>query len=314
VTAWQRYVAYWNERESPETVGLLRIAFGLCIIVNVSEQIVHGTITEIYATVGSGGIFTISEPTSVLSLFHYLEPSSELVWALVVAQLGMAVLLTLGFYTRLSSFILFILQITFFDRMVMFRYGGDAVLCVFSWLMVLTPGGATWSLDSWMRGHPLADVPAWPRRLWMAQLAIIYTQAGLVKLGTMWSFIDGWSAFYLAVNVPGIARRSGEWAAYVYPMTQIGTLISSWWELTFFILPINQFLRRRERRCNIFMRVLCQCDLRKIYLPLGILMHITIWITLDVGLFGLAMLCPYLSYLTPKEIRSLTPQHIAGRC
>src|SRR5262249_25513652 len=160
----------------------------------------------------------------------------------------------------------FMVQVTLYDRMPWFAFGGDNVFRVFLYLTVLAPCGAAWSLDARWRGKGRADVPRWPRRLFIAQLTIVYVATGIMKAGSPWSVMDGWSALYLALNLPGIARWPGDWAAWVYPLTQVGTFVSKWWEITFFLVPLNLFLRRRPNssapRRGRLRRLLARWDLR----------------------------------------------------
>src|SRR5207253_340208 len=79
-----------------------------------------------------------------------------------------------------------------------------------------------------------------------------------------------------ALSLPGIARWPGNWAAWVYPLTQIGTIVSKWWEITFFLAPGNLFLRRHPDKPGRgrLRRLLARWDLRLLFLPLGVVLHL----------------------------------------
>ena len=147
------------------------------------------------------------------------------------------------------------------------------------------------------------------RRLFIAQLTIVYVATGVMKAGSTWSVMDGWSALYLALNLPGIARWPGDWAAWVYPLTQVGTFVSKWWEITFFLVPLNLFLRRRPNasvpRRGRLRRLLARWDLRLPYLGLGLVMHLSLTVLLDLGLFSAAMVSLYPCLFFPHEARRL---------
>ncbi|HEY6559733.1 MAG TPA: HTTM domain-containing protein [Polyangiaceae bacterium] len=309
MTRWQRYVAFWNEKESPDALALLRITLGLAFAGNILEQMIRGDVIEFYAEIAHGGIFGFQYNTSLYSLFHYVPTSRGWVWGVVLAQLLASLTFTVGLFTRLSAIALFVTQMTLFDRMTLFRFGADEVYRVASYLMVLAPMGASFSLDAAWRGKGRAEVGKWARRLFMAQLAIIYVRTGVVKLGSTWSIMGDWAAVYLSVNLPGIARWPGDWAAsrLVYPMTQLGTFVFSWWEFTFFLLPINQFLRRKpaqkRARKQFVRRALARFDLRPLYLGLGMCMHLGIFISMDIGLFAIVMWSLYPAYILPQEAR-----------
>ena len=305
---WRRYVGFWAERETPEALALLRITFATALAGNILEQLLSGCVREFYARPPDGGIFPIDPPESPLSLFRlpFLPPTAVNVSMLLAGQLLAALFLLVGLYTRLAALACFVIQVTLYDRLGLFAFGGDNVFRVFLYLMVLAPCGAAWSLDARWRGKGRSDVPRWPRRLFIAQLTVVYVATGVMKLGSTWSVLGGWSALYLALNLPGIARWPGDWAAWVYPLTQAGTFVSRWWEITFFLVPLNLFLRRPRpvgaRRRGPMRRLLARWDLRLPYLAVGLLMHVCLTVLLDLGLFSVAMVSLYPCLLHPREV------------
>lgn len=299
----QRYVAFWNEREAPDALALLRISFGTAMVLNVVEQLWRGNVLETFASVPHGGVFA-SSPNVTWSIFHFAEPTASQVWTLVFTQLLAAMCVALGLFTRPAAVVVWVIQCTLYDRMVFFRFDGDNVFRIASYLLMLAPTNAAWSLDARWFGARQHDVPLWPRRLFMAQLAIIYTRTGLVKLASTWSFMGGWQALYLALNLPGIARWPGDWAAWVFPLTQVGTFVSKWFEVLFFLVPLNVYLRARPHagRGRV-LSLLARWDLRRPFLLTGVLMHTGILLFMEVGLFSVVMVSLYVSYLHPPEAR-----------
>jgi hypothetical protein len=306
---WQRYAAFWGEREAPDSLALLRITFGIALIANLLEQLLAGNVREFYALPEQGGIFPFQRPESGLSLFRlpFLRPTALVVFLLVWGQMLAAVLLLVGLWTRLAALVCFVLQVTLYDRMDLFAFGGDNIFRVFLYLMVLSPAGAAWSLDARWRGKGRSEVPRWPRRLFLFQLTVVYVSTGLYKIGSTWSVLGGWRSLYLALNLPGIARWPGNWAAWVYPLTQVGTFISKWWEITFFLVPINLFLRRYPNKPGRgrLRRLLARWDLRLLYVPLGVILHLSLTVLLDLGVFSVAMVSLYPCLFHPHESRRL---------
>jgi HTTM domain len=304
---WKRYAAFWGEREAPDSLAMLRITFSLALILNLLEQFLAGDILEFYALPEAGGIFPLTQSGAPLMLFRWFAPTPLAVWLLVLGQLMAAVFLLVGLFTRLAALICLIIQITLSERMWVFAFGGDNVFCVFLYLMVLAPAGAAWSLDSRWLGWGRAEVPRWPRRLFVFQLTVIYVATGLMKIGSTWSILGNWSALYLAVNLPGIARWPGDWAAWVFPLTQVGTFVGKWWETTFFLVPINLYLRRKPGRPGRgpLRRLLARWDLRLGYLLFGLVFHICLIVLFDLGVFSVAMIGVYPCLLHPHESRRL---------
>jgi hypothetical protein len=311
LSRWQRYVAFWNEQEAPHALALLRITFGMALVVNVLEQAIFGDVLELYADIAHGGIFGFDYNDFPYSIFQYLPRTAGWIWGLIILQFLASITLTLGLFSNFSALIVLILQISFYDRMVLFRFSADEVYRVACYLLLISPIGAAFSLDAAWRGKGKAQIGKWARRMFMLQIAIIYSRTGLVKLGSSWSFMDGWSALYLSLNLPGVNRWNGDWAAYVYPLTQIGTFVVSWWELTFFLLPINQFLREKSAHKRALARLLARHDLRLVYLGFGFCMHLGILITMNIGMFAPVMWALYPAYLKPHEAR-LVLQKVFG--
>lgn len=307
---WSRYVDFWNEREGPESLALLRITFAAALVGNLLEQVFAGMVSQLYALPEDGGVFPFIAPGryAPLSLFNLLTPTPFIVWSLVVGQILFSILLMLGLWSRMSSLFCFLIQITLTERMSIWAFGGDRVFSVFLYLMVLSPSGAAWSLDARWRGRRKKDVPCWPRRLFIFQLTVVYVCTGLMKAGSTWSFMGDWSALYLALNLPGIARWPGDWAAWVYPLTQVGTFVAKWWEITFFLVPLSMRQHRRKeegKKLAPLQRLLARWDLRKPYLFLGLVFHVSLTVLMDLGFFSVVMLSLYPCLLKPEESRFL---------
>src|SRR6266566_5109261 len=107
---WQRYAAFWAEREAPDALALLRITFSIALIASLLEQLLAGNVREFYALPEQGGIFDFHRPKSGLSLFRlpFLQPTPRVVFLLVGVQLLAAVLLLAGLWTRLAALVCFI--------------------------------------------------------------------------------------------------------------------------------------------------------------------------------------------------------------
>jgi hypothetical protein len=306
---WQRYSGFWNEREGPESLALLRITVAIALIANLLEQFGEGMVLTLYALPEDGGAFEFRGPGVTLSLFHFLRPTAGVVIVLVVGQLLAALLLLLGLFTRAAAIACYVLEVTLCDRMSIWVFGGDNVLRIFLFLMCLAPAGEAWGLDARWRGAR-QSVPCWPRRLFIFQLTVVYVATGIMKMGSTWTFLGEWSAGYLSLNLPGIARWPGDWAAgaVAYPLTQLGTALTRWWELTFFVVPLNLWLRRRAaqgKKLGPLRHLLARFDLRAGYLLLGVMFHVGLAVVLDLGVFSLAMLSLYPCLFQPHESRWL---------
>ncbi len=297
---WTRYVAFWNEREAPDALALVRMTFGLALFANVVQPMLDGSLVELFAAPTSGGIFPLALRAR-LSLFHLFPATAAVVWVLAVIFALASLSLAAGLFTRVSAIVCLALEITFADRLQQFFFGADSVYRVFCYLMVLAPAGAAWSLDATLRNKAKTLVPKWPRRLFIAQLAILYVRTGIVKLGTSWSFTDGYSALYYALNLPSYARWPGGWAASVYPFTQIATVVSKYFEITFALVPLSLYLGRHRERGGVVRAVLGHPWVRYGYIAMGLSMHLALLVVMKLGMFSIVMIALYPALLEPEE-------------
>jgi len=302
--AWLRYVDFLREREAPDALALGRIVFGLAVIANVLEQIFYTGVMELYGNPSAGGVFAFSGKAKY-SLFALVDPTPEAVWAVVLLTLIGGVTFTLGLFTRLSSLVLFVCHMTLMARMGWFNFSSDNVYRVFSFLMLISPVGAAWSLDAKWRGKGKPTVPMWPRRLLIAQLTIVYVKTGLMKVGSTWSIDDRWSALYYSLNLPYFAWFPGEWLAseYIYPFTQVATFVARWWETLFFLVPLGLYLRRNPTSGGRLRRMLAAIDWRLVFMPVGVLLHASLVVVMKLGMFPFVMVSLYPFVMEPAEAR-----------
>lgn len=300
MSGWGRYVDFMREEEAPESLALGRICFGAAITANAAWPLLAGNAVAIYADPAHGGVF----PGRVgpLTLFNYVEGTE----AVVLGVLGLNVLaglaFTAGFATRAMAAVLLVLHMSLSVRLGWFGFGADEVVRVFTFPMLLANLGAAASVDARL-GLGADRVAAWPRRLILFQITVLYVTTGMVKFGSTWSFVDGWSALYYALNLPYFARFDGSWAAWVYPLTQVGTFVSRWWETLFFVLPLSMFLARHPERGGRVRRWLATHDLRPVMLGIGVILHLGLALSMDLGMFPWLMLALYPFFLEPEEAR-----------
>lgn len=321
---WQRYVNFWNEEESPEALALVRITFGAVLCANVLEQLLNSGVLELFVDPAFGGVFSM-EGQSRYSLFRFFPSTPLVAYGMVLLQGIAALCLMLGLFSRGAALVCLILQMSLNARQWMYRFDSDTVYLVFCYLFLLAPAGAAWSLDARWRGLGRARIPAWPRRLLMAQVTIIYVRTGIVKMGTTWSISDGWSALYYALNLPGLSRWPGSWLASIYPVTQLAAFVAKWWEITFFIVPLSLFFQRQSSvplepsEKNFWQRI--RWTLRRVWLPIrklfawkgwrivylgvGLIMHLSLIVLMNLGMFPFVMMSLYPCFLFPHEVRTL---------
>ena len=133
---------------------------------------------------------------------------------------------------------------------------------------------ATLSLDCrWRTGRFVDATPvaAWPRKLALVQLAIVYTVTGVQKLvSSAWTPLDGFSALYQILQSPQWARSPGfieatnGWLVLPAALMSLATIV---WEVGFFM-------------------VLIKPRWRGLFAVVGVGIHIGILLLMEVGIFS----------------------------
>jgi hypothetical protein len=168
------------------------------------------------------------------------------------------VAMILGWRTRFTTIVTWILVENFYRTSPIFYTGGDTVVRVFLFLGMFTRWGEAYSLDSWRRRRKailrgataipaLRKIAAWPMRLMMLQLCIIYCATGLLKSGNTWA--DG-TALYYALNLDHFYRfpqQQPVTVAHFIGLLPGTTVFVRWWEVCFPLVAIGAVLNAYER-------------------------------------------------------------------
>jgi hypothetical protein len=217
------------------------------------------------------------------SLLSGVEEPAAVRAALAVWVLA-AVSLLAGAATRLGAAVAWLLSTSFAALNPDLLNAGDVVRGIVLLYLMLSPCGAAWSVDAWWRHrrHPdqgAVQVYPWPLRLLFVQMVLIYFCNGLYKLfGPDW-----WSgrALYYVLGDVTLTRFSYEAAPIPFWLTRLLTWAVLAWEVSFPLL-------------------LCWRPSRLVALGFGVLFHLSLAVSMELGCFTLYMLCLYLP-LVPWE-------------
>jgi hypothetical protein len=173
--------------------------------------------------------------------FDWVKPLPGIGMYLVFAALGiLSVFILIGFRYRISA-VLFFLGFTYTFLLEQARYLNHFYLiCLISFLMIFVPAHRSHSIDAIQRPAIASAVaPAWTLWLLRAQLAIVYTYAGIAKLNADWfqgEPLRQWLAARTDFPVIG-AFFTQEWMVY---LLSYGGLL-----LDLFVVPFLLWRRTR---------------------------------------------------------------------
>jgi hypothetical protein len=208
---------------------------------------------------------------------HTILQAGFFLWLLAV------IFLLLGFWTKTSAVIAWMLSTSFANLNPNIDNAGDTVRGIILFYLMLCPCGAAWSIDSLLarrcgRAGPVFVSP-WALRLLLVQMILIYFMNGIYKLaGPEWR--EGSSLYYVLSDLT-LARFS--YAQIDLPLWLIQFL--SWsvlvWEVGFPVWVALPWTRTAA-------------------LLMGVAFHLGIMLTMELGGFGPYMLTLYLP-LVPWE-------------
>ena len=280
-TAWSRF---WFEPTSTATLALFRIALGLLL---VAWTISLGP--DLHAFFADDGLRpTPSSAGWIWSLFEIFGEGTAVyvVWGLLLVG---SICLVVGLFTRVAAVVVFLAVLSFQRQNDFVFNSGDFLIRNLTFYLVLAPAGVALSLDRWRRhrddfwSFPLRA--PWALRLIQIQLSVVYVSTVWAKLrGDTWN--DGTAVSY-ALRVGDLMRFDAPSfltdSLFISNLLTFGTIFA---EASIGILVWN----RRARPWVLLA---------------GVLLHLGIELTLDVGFFSIAMFVLYLSFLSPEVAESL---------
>ncbi len=141
---------------------------------------------------------TLIDPDT-LTIFTWLPQTDAVLWTCYGLFLLQAVLLLVGYKSRLQAVCLYVWMTSFQHRLHMINDGEDILFRLFGLLLIFMPIGQSRSLDARLRGSSSEVVkkPAWALRLVQFQTALVVICAGWEKwLGAEW--LDGTAMYYVS--------------------------------------------------------------------------------------------------------------------
>jgi hypothetical protein len=275
----------WFRLEDPRTLGVFRIAFGVCCLCSVNglwellpylftdegvlpaEAARQLLAADQFAGYGNGigddphGFFDtravlrwLAGPRWSLLLFW---DSPTFFWVHFAAfQIAMLCLIA-GIATRWTKWIAWFLFHSIIGRNTIYWEGTEHVYRTFFFYLCLSQCDRAYSVDNWLRVRKLRRagdtrspihrlVPAWPRLLVVLQCAALYCYTGAVKNGSVWWAGD---ALYYAISLDHFHRVPPQPVAAVLGtnLFRVATHVAHAWEVLFPLLVVGMWLRFVQR-------------------------------------------------------------------
>jgi hypothetical protein len=285
------FTAAWNRfffaEQSPTPIALFRIAYGTSVIATLC--LLHPDWLAWYGTHAWISLSTMQalEPGRRLNLFSVIPQSDSWVNGLFWVFLASAILLTVGFLTRINSVIVFLCLTSIQQRNLFITHGGDTFLRLAGLFLIFAPAGAAFSVDRLIRiwrgesGTSFRLRCPWAQRMIQIQLALLYFASFCWKLkGPAW--LQGTALFYI-YHLEGLKR----FPVPAWLLQDAVLKVAGWSAIALeFSLGVLIWVRR----------------LRYILLALGLLFHLSLEYSLNIPMFQWDVLSAYILFVDPADI------------
>ena len=296
--AWHRF---WFKPADALMLGIIRVLCGWMLFYNLLIWTL-----DLEAFFGDHGL----QPLEAVRAIHqsrfvfsfWLWIGDTYLWPIHFLCLGIAALFCVGFATRITSVLCFLITISYSQRVPIANFGFDQILGMLCLYLSLGPAGAAVSVDNVIRRWRSAasstsdgDIPKFASarmamRLIQLHLCAIYFWAGFSKLKgpTWWTGQAMWNVIaneeYQTIDLT--------WMAWVPWLPFLIAHVTIAWEVFFIVLVWNR-------------------KLRPLMLAMGVLMHVGIGAFLGMWTFGLIMAFAYLAFSDPDVWRQrvVTMEH-----
>ena len=299
---WTRWVDRVSTTESATAQALFRIGVGLGTILTVGSVVWNGLLPVLWIDADGGGYRSLGHGPWLVELLG--GPTARAIWAMAVGSLAGAVLLVVGLGGRLGALFTLICTTQVLD--VNGHAGGsyDMLLTNAQWIAVLSGGERTLSLQARLdtgTWWPIVRILAFPRWLGLWQLVLMYCATGLQKLSAYWVPGGESSALYYILQQPEWHRRDMSFLAYVFPLTQLATTTTWFWEVTTPLWLLAVWWSVDPTRPGRLPRLSQRIGLRWTYAVVGAFMHLMIFATMEVGPFSFLSMIFYVLAVHPWE-------------
>jgi len=303
-----RWIAFWDEREGPAALALVRIFVGLAVLGDLLQAGARGAVSAVWAPapLGSGwGQMATPAPLVVA----WLGASVHAAWATWWLAIICALMLLFGLGYRIGSWLLVFAVVELWRLTPDGGDGIDALLRIVLPLLALSRANACWSCDAWLArrfARPMpATVPAWPRYLLVVQLLWLYFSAAHHRGSAAWGPAGGFSAVGEVLGDPHFARFFPGSLRALYPLTQLATALTMLFEFSAPLALLWIWLDKHPGRGGRFGDAVRRLRIRWLWVGVGISLHLGIAVTMQIGVFPFAMLALYPALFGPEEITSL---------
>ncbi len=296
MTGARRWIAWLTVAESAAPLAWFRVGMGVGVLLSALSAAWAGVVADLWLPPAAGGVSPLDGRTWLVAL---LGPTPTSLWAAWGGLVAAGCALVVGFGGRVAAFVALQLAMGVLDANAAAGGSYDELLFNGLWLLVLTGGTQTGSVDArWATGRwwPPAEVGRWARFLVFYQLILLYAATGWQKLSSHWVPGQGSTALYYILQQPTWQRVDGARFAHPpwYALTQLGTVVTWLWEVS---APLWLWAWVRSLDPNRRGAAVVNAG----YAGLGVIVHLAIAALMNVGPFSWISLSFYAAVRHPHR-------------
>jgi predicted DCC family thiol-disulfide oxidoreductase YuxK len=285
--------SFWFEPTTPVAMAIFRIFFGIILLENM---LVH-LLPDFDLYYGKNSLVPINDMMSLywhssyyFDLMAALPADDKYIYGAFWVMVAATVMMTLGLCTRVSSWVTFLLLMSFGAHFQLNQNAGDNYLRLATMCLALSNAGDAFSLDNLIRatrqdwrktGFGARLSAPWAQRLLQIQICIAYGHTWYSKMeGKMWN--DG-TAVYYAVRYDDLMR---------FPIPHIFDQLPIYMILTWGTLAIEfalfTFIWWRPTRYWV--------------MAAGLSLHLGIEYCMNLPMFEWSFMLTYLLFIYPEDL------------
>ena len=302
MTWWERWVSFWSHTEDGTALAGFRIGIGLALLYTFGMPYWDGAIEAIWVDEQYGGMRSFRKLPWLIDELGGASP--EVMSGMVYAALLSAGCLIIGIVPRAAALTGMVLLNNIAWHNGHAGGGHDDLIANALWILVFANSTATLSLTcKWKQGTWTSkrEVPSWPRYIALLQLLLMYTSTGWQKLSAHWVPFGELSALWYILQQPTWARFPVDWLAPFAWTTKIATLTTWFFETCAPLLLLALYYESTPDRPGRLRRYFNAISFRKIFIVVGLGMHVGIAIFMVVGPFSIASIAYYCTIRPAKQ-------------
>lgn len=299
--AWRAWRDLWSGTEPPHVIAAIRIGLGLVLLADLYQVWSMKLIVALWGPGDAGGMGNPDHQGTVVELYRWfpadVHTARHAFTVLVVATFC----ITIGWLAQPACLVALLVYAQLAQVLPEADRGIDLMIRNILLILAFVPSGRFWGVDARIFGRA-ERLSAWPRRLIILQLAAMYFLAGIQKTAVAWWPWGGYSALFVVLQDPAVARFPFSWLRPFYPLTQLASAATMGFECLAFLVPLAYVYRASRTRPGWLRAQFNRMDVVRWWLPFGVVLHLGIAATLQIGIFPWAMLCLYPAFFHPDEI------------